>query len=230
MTIENGVVNWRCMDTNYTHITFVLDQSGSMASCWKDAIGGLASTISDQKQLDSKCTFSLFSFDNAVETHLDFADIKLVSEAVEEFGIHPRGSTALYDAIGRAVVQTGATLNALAENDRPGRVLVVIQTDGEENSSREYTAAKVKALIEEQTNKYSWDFMFVGADQNSVLTATRTLGVAAANTSFYSTTDTLETFNVLSSKMKNMRSASQDTYKTYAAFTQEEKTLMAGKE
>lgn len=110
------------MNKDYTHFTIVLDRSGSMgspASVWTDTIGGLKSTIVEQKKNKDKCTFSLYSFDSIIENNLDFADIQTVSEDVESFGIYPRGMTALYDAIGRAITETGAKLAKLPESERP---------------------------------------------------------------------------------------------------------------
>lgn len=216
------------MDKNYTHITFILDRSGSMASCWSDAVGGLTTCIEDQKKLDEKCTFSFYSFDNTVEKHADFKDIKLITENVVA-SVFPRGSTSLFDAIGLAVKETGNTLRKLPESLRPGRVLVVIQTDGEENSSREYSSERIKSLISEQTEKYSWDFMFVGSDQKSVLDASTKLGIEISNTSFYSTKNTSDTFGILSKKMSTMRSLDYSTYKSSVAFSDEEKLKMSSK-
>lgn len=56
--------------------------------------------------------------------------------------------------------------------------MFLIMTDGEENASQEFTQAKIKEMIEHQTNKYSWEFSFIGTNQNAVLTATN-LGIAA---------------------------------------------------
>jgi len=76
----------------------------------------------------------------------------------------PRGNTALLDAIGRTITTLGETYAAMPENERPERVIVVIQTDGEENASKEYAADAIKAMITEQTSKYSWEFLFLGAN------------------------------------------------------------------
>ncbi len=217
------------MNTDYTHITFVVDRSGSMSNCWTDTIGGLKSFITEQKEDKSKCTFSLYNFDNVIEQNLNFTDIQLVSENVEDFGFSPRGGTALYDAIGKAVNETGEALRKLAEKDRPGRVVVVIQTDGEENQSREFTASSIKKLVENQTEKYNWTFQFIGADEKSVLDAQDHLGFKSSNAAFYLKGNTKGTFDVLNSKLSMTRGASYAEYSSGVtmAFTEEEKTAMS---
>lgn len=217
------------MNKDYTHITLVVDRSGSMSSCWTDTIGGIQSLIKDQKEDKSKCTFSFYDFDDKITQNLNFVDIQLVSENVEEFGIAPRGWTALYDAIGRAIAETGSALAKLKESDRPGRVIVVIQTDGLENSSREYTSAKIAEMIKTQTETFQWQFQFVGADEKTVLEAQRVLGFSSNNTAFYQTKNSSDTFKTLNSKLKSSRSADFALYSSGAtmAFTDEEKVSMA---
>lgn len=215
------------MNKNYTHITFVLDRSGSMSSCWTETMGGLKGFIQDQKKEKNKCTFSFYNFDDKVEKTLNFADIQLVSENVEDFGIAPRGCTALYDAIGDAITETGKQLAEIPEKERAGRVIFVIQTDGAENASRKFTGDKIKELIELQTNQYSWDFLFIGADKNSVLEANRSLGINISNTAFYDTNNTGHTFDLMSAKVNKTRSADYGSYKSMVAFTAEEKEEMA---
>jgi hypothetical protein len=89
----------------------------------------------------------------------------------------PRGSTAMLDAIGRAVNATGARLAAMPEDGRPGTVIVGIMTDGLENASREFTYPMVKALIEQQEQVYGWTFMYMGANQDAIEVGA-SLGVA----------------------------------------------------
>lgn len=217
------------MNTDYTHITFVIDRSGSMQNCWEDTLGGLKSFIKDQKKNKAKCTFSLYNFDNVIEQNLNFLDLQLVSENVEDFGFFPRGGTALNDAIGKAITETGAALRKLPEKERPGRVIVVIQTDGEENQSREFKASAIKKLVEEQTEKYAWTFQFIGADEKTVLDAQDKLGFKYDNSVFYTKGNTVGTFDLASSKLNATRSASYAEYSSGVtmAFTEDEKTAMA---
>lgn len=88
----------------------------------------------------------------------------------EEYNV--RGCTALLDAVGKTIDSVGARLSETPEEERPEKVIFVIMTDGEENSSREYDLEKVKGMIEHQTNKYSWEFIFLGANIDAVGEAT----------------------------------------------------------
>jgi hypothetical protein len=160
-------------DPTYTDITMVLDRSGSMQSIKDDTIGGFDAFISEQRRLPGRCTVSLVQFDNVYEevyTGRDIAD-------VPSLALLPRGSTAMLDAIGRAVNATGARLAAMPEERRPGTVIVGIMTDGLENASREFTYPMVKALIEQQEQVYGWTFMYMGANQDAIEVGA-SLGVA----------------------------------------------------
>ena len=160
-------------DPTYTDITMVLDRSGSMQSIKDDTIGGFDAFISEQRRLPGRCTVSLVQFDNVYEevyTGRDLADVPSLT-------LVPRGSTAMLDAIGRAVNATGARLAAMPEDRRPGTVIVGIMTDGLENASREFTYPMVKALIEQQEQVYGWTFMYMGANQDAIEVGA-SLGVA----------------------------------------------------
>src|SRR5699024_336285 len=84
----------------------------------------------------------------------------------------------LLDAVGRTIDAVGARLAAAPEEERPEHVVFVITTDGMENSSREYTAKRVRGMIEHQQQKYSWQFVFLGANIDAVSEA-RKLGISA---------------------------------------------------
>ena len=89
-----------------------------------------------------------------------------------------RGSTALLDAVGRTINAVGARLGATPEEERPAHVVFVITTDGMENASCEYTAKQVREMVEHQQQKYSWQFVFLGANMDAVSEA-RNLGISA---------------------------------------------------
>ena len=160
-------------DPTYTDITMVLDRSGSMQSIKTDTIGGFDAFISEQCQLPGRCTVSLVQFDNEYE---EVYTGRPIAE-VPSLTLVPRGSTAMLDAIGRAVNATGARLAAMPEDRRPGTVIVGIMTDGLENASREFSYPSVKALIEQQEQAYGWTFMYMGANQNAIEVGA-SLGVA----------------------------------------------------
>ncbi len=81
----------------------------------------------------------------------------------------PRGNTALLDAVGRTVNDLGERLAKMEESERPSKVVVVIQTDGEENASTEFKTRKtIFDMITHQQSKYAWEFIFLGANQDAI--------------------------------------------------------------
>jgi hypothetical protein len=149
-------------DSNYTHYVLVIDRSGSMHSIRADAQGGINQFIKDQIALPGRATLSLYDFNWDVRTVFNFR--KLSPEDNWTYRLGPSGGTALLDAVGFAVTEVGEKLDALPEAERPGKVVVLITTDGEENSSREYTLAQVKKLVTRQQDKYGWQFSYIGAN------------------------------------------------------------------
>lgn len=168
------------MNKDYTHICFILDRSGSMYSQAADAIGGFNTFIQSQKALPGKATMSLILFDNLFEQPYDFTPINMVPELTHETFI-PRGGTALLDAVGRAITQTGIKLAAMPESERPGRVLVAVLTDGEENQSHEFSATRIKEMIDHQQTKYAWQITFLSSDIKAAEQAL-SYGFATGNT------------------------------------------------
>ena len=143
---------------DYTHLTLVVDRSGSMSSVQEEAQGGINSLVAEQFAHPGKLTVTVSQFDDAFET------VQRLSCEPFMYSLEPRGMTALLDAVGMEVVRTGQDLAALPEEERPGRVLLVVVTDGEENSSHEYTVAQVRSLLTVQREQYGWEVRFLGAD------------------------------------------------------------------
>lgn len=155
------------MKKDYTKIVFIVDRSGSMSSIATDMIGGYNRFIEDQKKLNhGTCDVSFYQFNEGYEKIYENTPVAFVKNLDRETFV-PQGSTALYDAIGRTILAVGKQLEKLAESERPDKVLIAIITDGYENASQEFTAEKVKKMIEEQTNKYSWVFTYIGANQDA---------------------------------------------------------------
>lgn len=149
------------MKTNYINVVFVLDESGSMWESTKDVIGGFNKVVEEQKKVvDGKCTVCLYKFNNnATEVYVG-KDVNEI-EGVEYFA---GGMTSLYDGVGKAITNVGKWLADMNEDERPSKNLVVIMTDGEENNSTEYTKQQIKEMIEHQTTKYNWEFVYMGTD------------------------------------------------------------------
>lgn len=147
---------------NKTEILFILDRSGSMAGLESDTIGGFNTMLAKQRALEGEARVSTILFDNFFEVLHDRLDLKDMTDLTgEQYFV--RGSTALYDAIGLGVGKIAAVEASLNPETRPDKVVVVIITDGYENSSREYNLRRVRQLIDQQT-KAGWEFLFLGAN------------------------------------------------------------------
>ena len=150
------------MKDNLTEIVFILDQSGSMDSLRDDTIGGYNSYIEDQKKEDGEAYLTTILFDHRYELLHDHVNIQDVAPiTTKEY--RPGGTTALMDAVGRTINSVGQRLANTPEEERPAHVIFVITTDGYENASREFTREQVKRMIKHQQEKYSWQFIFIGA-------------------------------------------------------------------
>lgn len=192
------------MNQNLTDITIVLDSSGSMQSVAKDTIGGFNKFVETQKAASGDANLSLVQFDSTVKVSYSARNLTEVSRTYS-----PNGYTALLDAIGMSITSAGKRFADMKEEDRPGKVIFVIMTDGEENSSREYSREKINEMIKHQTEAYQWDFIFIGANQDAIQ-AGGSLGIRAGNSMNYSA-DALATSNVFDSvgkQMSNYRSMS----------------------
>ncbi|HHU52886.1 MAG TPA: VWA domain-containing protein [Clostridiaceae bacterium] len=160
------------MKKGLTELVFILDKSGSMSGLENDTIGGFNSMLTKQKAIDGECYVTTVFFDHNYELIHDRTDLKAISPITEkEYQVG--GSTALLDAIGRTINKITNAQKHIAEDYRAEKVMFVIITDGEENSSREYTAANIRNLIERQKEKYAWEFVFLGANIDAVETAGR---------------------------------------------------------
>lgn len=158
-----------------THIIAVLDRSGSMQSVAKDAIGGYNNFLAEQRKGKDKATISGYLFDDKFEKlyNGEVLNIKDVPDLTDKEFI-PRNSTALLDAIGKAVVEYKATGN------KADKVLMIIVTDGEENASREFSRKDIADLISSH-KKMGWQFLFLCSTEDA-LTTSQSLNISANNT------------------------------------------------
>lgn len=178
------------MKQNYSDIIIVLDRSGSMNAIRNDTIDGVNKFIEEQQKIPGEASFSLFQFDHDYEPVINATPIANAKPLTPETYV-PRGNTCLYGAIGCAIRDAGERLKRMAEDQRPEKVIFVIVTDGEENSShkhewsRMHTAASVKQDIERQSGAYKWQFVYIGANQDAITNAAA-IGISAASAIDYS--------------------------------------------
>lgn len=196
------------MKKGLTELVFILDKSGSMSDLETDTIGGYNAMLEKQKAVEGECYITTVLFDNNYELLHDRIDIRAVSPITEkEYQVG--GSTALLDAIGRTIHKISNAQKHTADGYRAEKVLFVIITDGEENSSREYSAEKIKALIEQQKKNYGWEFIFLGANIDAVETAGR-FGISANRAqNYHADREGVElNFRVMSEAVKTFRECS----------------------
>ena len=161
---------------NVTEIVFILDRSGSMNGLESDTIGGFNSMLAKHKNGETAAFVSTVLFDHVSEVihdRLPIADVPTLTE--NEYYV--RGNTALLDAIGDSVKHIRNIHKYARPEDVPAKTIFIITTDGMENASQRYTYDDIKKLIETQKEK-GWDFVFLGANIDSVNVASR-MGIRA---------------------------------------------------
>lgn len=158
------------MKNNITELVFILDRSGSMTGLEKDTVGGFNTMLEKQRKQEGACYVSTVLFNGESKVLHDRVDIKDVPDMTEE-DYYPMGCTALIDAIGGAIHHIGNIHKYAKREDVPEHTLFVITTDGYENASHIYSAEKVRSMIKRQKEKYGWEFLFIGANIDSVKTA-----------------------------------------------------------
>lgn len=195
------------MRENLTHIVFILDRSGSMTAIEHATIEGFNRFLATHKDAPGAATVTLIQFDNQYEVNYQMCDIQQVP-LLTSSTFQPRGRTAYYDALGRAINETGQQLAAMAEADRPSKVLVVILTDGQENASTEFTESQIGAMREHQAEVYSWEFVYIGANQDAIATAAA-IGIQPDMAMNFAATNvgTQNAFNSVANATMSFRSA-----------------------
>lgn len=165
------------MKKNMTELVFILDKSGSMAGLENDTIGGFNSMLQKQKTVDGECRITTVLFSSGCTLLHDRIDIRAVAPMTDR-EYYVGGSTALLDAIGSTIDKLVTVQKNTAEDYRADQVMFVIITDGEENSSRRYSAEQVRRMITHEKEKYGWEFIFLGANIDAVQTASA-FGISA---------------------------------------------------
>ena len=209
------------MRPDLTDITMVIDRSGSMDSIKTDAEGGINTFIESQKSEPGEALLTLVQFD----TEYEFVHQGVPIGSVPKFKLVPRGSTALLDAVGRAINEAGTRLAAIEEAQRPGLVVFVIVTDGAENSSKEFTRERIRQMVELQQSVYKWQFTFLAANQDAFAEGA-SMGIAQEGIAAYSIGKVRGTYAAAAKKMSRMRKAANEGAAVDNKFTDEERGEM----
>lgn len=162
-----------------TEIVFILDRSGSMSGREQDVIGGFNRMIAKQQKKPGECHVSTVLFNGnskVLHNRVPISSVRPLTE--DEYFVG--GNTAYFDALGRGIQHHISVQRHLSEDKRAEKVLFVVMTDGEENSSREFDARNLKRLIEEEQEKWDWEFVFIGAGIDAIQAA-KDIGIKAEN-------------------------------------------------
>lgn len=134
-----------------THIICILDRSTSMGGLQDEVIRNFNKFLEEQQSIEGKAKMTLVLFDSGYEMVYDRVKLKDVKPLNRDtFKI--QGCTAMNDAIGK-------TLTKMLDKEK---AIVLIHTDGEENSSQEYTSSHIKEMVDSLKKK--WEFIFVAGD------------------------------------------------------------------
>ena len=163
------------MNNNLTEIVFILDRSGSMAGLEDDTVGGFNAMVEKQKKEPGEALLSAVLFSDESEVLYDRVDLRRV-EPMTERQYRVGGCTALLDAIGGAVHHIANVHKYAREEDRPGKTIFVITTDGMENASRAYRYDEVRRMVKHEQEKHGWEFLFLGANMDAI-SAARSFGI-----------------------------------------------------
>ena len=193
------------MNKERTEIVVLMDASGSMHSIREDAVGGFNAFVEDQKKESGEANLTVTFFDsNRYAKWQDGIHLQACPALGEEY--QPGASTPLLDATGRTIEELGVRLSGLDDAERPGKVMVIILTDGHENSSRHFTKEQVKGLIRQQEDAYKWEFVYLGANVDAFAEGAE-MGFRAQNIAGYTSSKKgiRAAFDVLSASAKQYR-------------------------
>jgi Mg-chelatase subunit ChlD len=151
-----------------THVSIILDRTGSMQSIKDDIIGGFNTFLEEQRKSKNKITMSLVQFDDQAphEVIYNMVPMAKVVDLTNQTYV-PRGCTPLLDAMGRGISELDSQIKLMKPTVRPNKVVVVVITDGQENASREYKKEQIEKMIKDKQAK-KWQFVFLSADLGSI--------------------------------------------------------------
>lgn len=192
------------MEKGLSEIICIIDRSGSMGIIIDDAIGGFNHFLDEQKKLPGKAALTYVQFNSELEVIHENKPLQDV-EPINKNTYNPCGVTALLDAVGKTIDSTGQRLAGIPEENRPENVIVAILTDGHENASRNYTLSQVREMINHQKETYSWEFIFLGANQDAFAEAAK-MGI-----------DREDSFNFHATK-KGIKQAYDDMHETVSKY------------
>lgn len=191
-------------NNEYTHISIILDRSGSMETLRSDTIGGFNAFLKEQQEQPGKATLTLVQFDSQdpYEVLCDFKSIREVPGLTYQTFV-PRSATPLLDAVGRGINDIESKISVLKKSQAPENIVFMIITDGQENSSREFKLSRIKEMVKEKTAQ-GWHFLFLSADLQSFSEA-GDMGYDANISVFFDSGGTRDSWSVIAEKTTAFR-------------------------
>lgn len=171
------------MKKDLTEIIFILDRSGSMSGLEEDTIGGYNALLKKQKAEPGEAIISTVLFNDRSTVLCDRHDIHH-TEPMDKMDYSVSGCTALLDAVGRSINYIRKVHSHLSNEELPEKTIFIITTDGMENASSQFDYNQVKKMIEAQKARKGWEFIFLGANIDSIDVARR-FGIHADRTANY---------------------------------------------
>lgn len=197
-----------------TEIVIILDASGSMFATKNDTAGGLANFIEQQKAVEGKCKLTLAQFNdyNGLQYLIDRKNITEVEWNPDAYD--PKAGTPLYDALG--------TVISKVNKSKAAHKILMIITDGQENSSKEYTKETATALIS-GLEKDGWEVLYLGAKQDSFAVG-RGMGISVEGTANWDQTQ--RGTQILYSTISNSVAGVRGNLRPSAYLTDDEKEAL----
>ena len=176
------------MENNDTELVFIIDRSGSMGGFEDDTIGGFNSMLEKQKRVGEGLVYvTTVLFDGRSEMLHDRLPISEVRPMTREDYV-PGGCTALLDTLGETILHIGKIHRYAHPDHKPRNTVFVIITDGFENASHTYTKDKIRETVKRKTEKYGWEFIFLGANMDAIAAA-RDIGIRHERAANYEQTE-----------------------------------------
>lgn len=181
----------------------IVDRSGSMSDCIEATINGYNEQLNRIRNMqtefpDQDIRMGLTMFNTHIDMQAVAKDLKNAAPLTRKNYV-PDGGTALYDAIGQSVLHLEESF--ARQSDIPATFVIVVLTDGYENSSNLFNLQQIRALIQRLEATEKWTFSFIGATLDAVEVA-QTMAIKANNSySFEKESMKAEVWDKLSDSM-----------------------------
>lgn len=206
------------MKKDLCELVVIIDESGSMYNTTNKTIRGFNEFLETHQNIPGEALLTLVKFNTKYEIIHSGVNVKNVPK-LDNKTYNPMGMTALLDAVGKATDEVGKRYDEMKKKDKPGKVIFLIMTDGEENSSKEYKLKNIKEKIQKRQNENKWEFVFMGANQDAWATGG---GMGIVNNVNYTVDDTVQAFTGAAYYTANSRMYSSKVSLDNFDLTQEE--------